>query len=165
MTAISVYYLQMLSVESLTESPAVDDLMVMEARQKNFRLNRFLYQLVGEDWQWRDKLALSDQAWRDSTEADNVRTWVAYCEGAIAGYYEMRRDDQCAVEIVYFGLAPDFIGRGFGSDLLCRAVRSAWGWTGTQRVWLHTCSLDHPHALANYQRRGFQLYSTEIEPA
>jgi GNAT superfamily N-acetyltransferase len=54
------------------------------------------------------------------------------------------------------------IGKGIGGGMLSLAVREAWKIKGTQRVWLHTCSEDHPHALANYQKRGFRLFKTEV---
>jgi GNAT superfamily N-acetyltransferase len=89
---------------------------------------------------------------------------VAYHQGAIAGYYELLRDADGAVEILYFGLAEAFFGQGFGGPLLTHALQSAWTWPGTTRVWVHTCSLDHPSALANYQARGLQIYCEEVTP-
>ena len=79
------------------------------------------------------------------------------------GYYELHRPDGENAEIRYFGLAPQFLDKGFGGPLLSQAIRSAWEWPGTRRVWVHTCSLDHPAALANYQARGLQLYKQEHE--
>jgi GNAT superfamily N-acetyltransferase len=64
------------------------------------------------------------------------------------------------VEIVYFGLLPRFIGRGLGGPLLSRAVERGFE-RGASRVWVHTCSLDHPRALAAYRARGFRLFRTE----
>jgi len=72
-----------------------------------------------------------------------------------AGYFELRQHENGSVEIAYFGLLPDFIGRGWGKYLLNRAVESAW-LLGANRVWLHTCTLDHPAALPNYLKRGFR---------
>ena len=101
----------------------------------------------------------------DYAERPALRTWMARSEGSPAGYYELERQDDGEVEIKYFGLAPAFIGRGFGGFLLGQALRSAWDWEGTRRVWVHTCSLDHPSALANYQARGMAIYDTEVDPA
>jgi len=67
------------------------------------------------------------------------------------------------VEILYFGLAEAFFGQGFGGPLLTHALQSAWAWPGTTKVWVHTCSLDHPSALANYQARGLRIYREEVE--
>ena len=77
-----------------------------------------------------------------------------------AGYFELARQDDGAVEIVYFGLTPEFIGLGLGGPLLAAAVREAWG-MGAKRVWLHTCTLDSERALPNYIARGFEPYKTE----
>lgn len=90
-----------------------------------------------------------------------MRTFVATRRGATAGYYELRRDDAQAVEVAHFGLAPDFIGRGFGGALLTDALRRAWAWDA-RRVWLHTCTLDHPAALQNYLARGMQVYDRKM---
>jgi len=86
---------------------------------------------------------------------------VAYVEGTPAGYFQLdAATEPGSVEIAYFGLAPDAIGQGLGKHLLSCAVRDAWA-LGPKRVWLHTCTLDHPHALPNYQKRGFVPYKTE----
>ena len=86
---------------------------------------------------------------------------LARRRGALAGWYELRRvPEDGSVEIAYFGLLPGAIGQGLGKHLLSCAVRDAWA-LGPARVWLHTCTLDHPHALPNYQKRGFAPYKTE----
>ena len=79
----------------------------------------------------------------------------------LAGWYELRRvADDDSVEIAYFGIVATEFGRGFGKHLLSSAVGEAWA-LGPQRVWLHTCTLDHPNALPNYLARGFTPYRTE----
>jgi GNAT superfamily N-acetyltransferase len=65
------------------------------------------------------------------------------------------------VEIVYFGIMPQFVGKGLGGALLTAAVERAWQ-MGPTRVWVHTCSLDHPSALGNYLARGFRIFKQEI---
>jgi len=158
----TTYYLEMRSPAQLRAKPPLEDLHIVECRIKQFQFNRFLYQLVGEPWAWTDKLSWSDAQWRALVEQANHRTWVAYHQGAIAGYYELLRGEDGAVEILYFGLAAAFFGQGFGGALLTHALQSAWAWAGTERVWVHTCTLDHPGALANYQARGLQLYRQEV---
>jgi ribosomal protein S18 acetylase RimI-like enzyme len=157
------YYLDMQYPEQIRAKPLPADLSVVECQLKQFQLNRFLYQLVGEPWQWTDKLSWTDAQWRELIEQPHHRTWVAYHQGAIAGYYELLRDADGAVEILYFGLAEAFFGQGFGGPLLTQALQSAWAWPGTTKVWVHTCSLDHPSALANYQARGLRIYREEVE--
>ena len=163
MSQTTIYYLEMNQAEQLNEKPKVDGLTISEAIIKEYRFNRFLYSLVGEQWQWLDKLNESDDDWRAYAESDNLRTWVAYYQGAIAGYFELEISAEQEVEIKYFGLAPAFIGKGFGGYLLTYAIQQAWAVCNAKRVWVHTCSLDHPSALANYQARGFVLYHQEIE--
>ncbi|HEY5714987.1 MAG TPA: GNAT family N-acetyltransferase, partial [Psychromonas sp.] len=142
--------------------PAVAGLTLTEAEIKEFRFNKYLYSLVGENWQWFDKLGDSDGQWQAHAEREQLRTWVAYYKGAIAGYFELEIADNRDVELLYFGLAPKFIGKGFGGYLLATAVNNAWQLCHAKRVWVHTCSLDHPRALSNYQACGFQLYKQEI---
>ena len=73
------------------------------------------------------------------------------------------RHDDSSVEIAYFGLRRNYMGRGLGKHLLSYGVARAWE-MGANRVWLHTCNLDGPHALANYQKRGFRIYDVVEEP-
>jgi GNAT superfamily N-acetyltransferase len=104
----------------------------------------------------------TDAQWQAQVSQPNQRTWVAYQQGAVAGYYELLMSAAGDVEIQYFGLVAEFFGQGFGGALLTHALQSAWAWPGTQRVWVHTCTLDHPSALANYQARGLRLYQQEL---
>ncbi len=163
MAEVTTTYLEMNAPDQLHPKPPSAGVDVVECRIKQFQFNRFLYELVGAQWQWFDKLSWTDDQWRAFAEDDNLRTWVAYCQGAPAGYYELQRQAGGNVEIAYFGLAPRFIGQGFGGYLLTRAIQSAWQWHGTRRVWVHTCTLDHPSALNNYQARGMTVYRVETE--
>jgi len=133
---------------------------INEATARQWRFNRFLYELVGEPWAWRDKLAWSDAQWQDYVACASLRTYVAYLEGSPAGYFELRTIAG-EVEIVYLGLAPEFIGKSLGGPLLTRALEEAWD-MNPGRVWVHTCTLDHPSALANYRARGMVPYKQEI---
>jgi GNAT superfamily N-acetyltransferase len=121
-------------------------------------LNRFLYTAVGGDWYWLDRLGWSYEQWQMYLERAEVETWVAYVSGTPAGYFELEMQAGGNVEIVYFGLLPQFIGRGLGGALLTATVERAWA-LGARRVWVHTCSLDHPNALPGYQARGFRVFN------
>lgn len=158
MPEIVTTYLQMSALTELVPARSTDpDFTVREAVERQWRLNRSLYLLVGERWAWIEKQRWSDQQWERYVVSDQLRTCVASWRGSTAGYYELRRDDAQAVEIAYFGLAPDVIGRGFGGALLTDALRRAWAWDA-RRVWVHTCTLDHPAALRNYEARGMKAY-------
>lgn len=160
MTTITTTYLEMTDVAQLRPKTCADRrFRILEATARQWRLNRFLYELVGEDWDWRDRLAWTDGQWRSYVEDEAVRTFVAYYDGSPAGYFELSvRDDE--VEVAYFGLAPSFVGRGLGGALLTRAIEESWSMR-PRRVWLHTCTLDHPSALRNYTARGMTIYKTE----
>ena len=164
MSAITTTYLQMLSPDQLRPKRSSDPrFRIAEATVKQWQFNRFLYSLVGQDWTWHDKLMWTDEQWRSYAEGNEVRTFLAYYDGSPAGYYELRTEGD-SVEIAYFGLAAKFIGRGFGGPLLTSALEEAWRGR-PKRVWLHTCSLDHPVAVANYQARGMTIYQVETKEA
>lgn len=124
--------------------------------------SRHLYCAVGGDWHWRDRLTWSHQRWLAYLDRPEVQTWVMYLEGAPAGYIELEQQAQTDVEIAYFGLIPEFTGRGLGGHLLSVGIDKAWAMgAAVSRVWVHTCTLDGPHALSNYQARGLRLYREE----
>ena len=158
--SVTIYYLEMRSPDALSAKTDSKGLSIQECEIAQFELNRFLYALVGAQWEWTDRLAWTAEQWRQYVSQKSLRTWVAYKGGAIAGYYELLQA-KGSTQIAYFGLAPQFIGQGMGGYLLSQAIQSAWNWQGTQRVWVHTCSNDHPSALHNYQARGFEIYETE----
>jgi GNAT superfamily N-acetyltransferase len=136
------------------------DLDVRECIVKQPRFNRFLYEYVGADWQWTDRLVWSAEQWRDFAAADNLRTFVAQRQGSIAGYYELQHQEGDNVEIVSFGLTPEFVGRRYGGPLLDSAIENAFAWNA-RRVWLHTCTNDHPNALNNYLKSGLKIFKVE----
>ena len=119
-----------------------------------------LYRAVVARWHWRDRLAWTEAQLRTHLASPDVGVWELDVDGASAGFFELRRDGEGGVEIAYFGLVPTFFGRGLGASLLTRAVEEAWS-IGARRVWLHTCTLDSPHALPNYRARGFRDFKTE----
>lgn len=158
MNQVRIYYLEMNSSGSLNAKHQPENFTVSEACIKQHQINRFLYQLVGEPWSWTDKLEHSDAEWQRYAERDELRTWIAYSQGSIAGYYELEKRENGDIEIAYFGLTPKFVSKGFGGYFLSHAIESAWAWDGAKRITVNTCSLDHPSALQNYKARGFKLY-------
>jgi GNAT superfamily N-acetyltransferase len=129
---------------------------------------RFLYREVGRHYHWVDRLAWSDEQVREYMSNTGVSLWVMYRGGAPAGYFELAESGDGSTEIAYFGLLPEFIGRGLGKHLLSFAIDKAFQ-QGASRVWLHTCTLDDPAALPNYLKRGFkpfkkESYTTTLSP-
>lgn len=150
----------MRSPEQLRPQRADARFQIREQKEPNWALNRDLYFRVGEQWQWVDKRPWTDEQWKEYAGASELRTFAAYYDDALAGYYELRCDDEGGGEIAYFGLLPEFIGRGLGGALLTSAIEEAWR-LSPKRVWVHTCNRDHPKALANYQARGMIVYKIE----
>lgn len=124
---------------------------------------RYLYETVGAPWLWVERRRMPDEELATILADPDVALWVAYFQGAPAGYFELDARTAGQVELSYFGLFPDRIGRGLGAWLIEHAVETAWSIEGTQRVWVHTCSLDHPRALSNYEKAGFVRYETTRE--
>ena len=125
---------------------------------------RFLYNTVGADYHWIDRIQWSDEDIHAHLSQRNVELWVLYVDGAPAGFFELRREPEGAVEIAYFGLLREYVGQGWGGYLLTEAVRHAFA-QSPPRVWLHTCTLDHPAALHNYLERGFRVVRDETYTA
>ncbi|RPE39503.1 acetyltransferase (GNAT) family protein [Streptomyces sp. Ag109_O5-1] len=151
-------------------APEGDAVRVVRSEVPSPEFSRFLYASVGGDIRWTDRLSWSYDRWQGYLERPGTETWVAYDRGTPAGYVELDPQDDGVVEIAYFGLIPSFRGRRIGGHLLSYGAARAWDlaerWDGrppTKRVWLHTCSLDGEHAMANYQRRGFRLFDTKVE--
>lgn len=165
MAEVTIYYLEMLAVEHHKPKTLPADLLINEARVKQYQVNRMLYELVGGDYEWNDKAGWTDAMWQEFAEAENLRTWIATHLGSIAGYFELQKIDSQTNELAYFGLSGKFIGKGFGGALLSTAVAEAWGWGSPQRIIVNTCSMDHPNALYNYEARGFSVYETKTVPA
>ena len=134
--------------------PGDPDLRVVRRAPCPVAEYRALYAAVGERWHWRDRLAWTDEALAAHLARASVRVYVLLERDAPIGYYELECHDDGSVEIVYFGLVAAAHGRGLGGWLLTHAAREAWA-SGARVTWLHTCTLDGPHALANYLARGF----------
>ena len=159
-SSVTTCYLEMTAPQDLRAAHSNNpELQVIQAQIPYPPFNRFLYEVVGKAWSWTDKLSWSEEQWSDYVCRPELQTWVAYLSGTPAGYFELEKQNE-SVEIAYFGLLPQFIGQGIGGHLLTRAVEQAWQMQA-RRVWVHTCTLDHPSALSNYQARGFRLFKQE----
>ncbi|HEX8466034.1 MAG TPA: GNAT family N-acetyltransferase [Abditibacterium sp.] len=156
------YHLEMRRPEELRPAPPVpEELELKRLEYPDPELRRYLYQQVGEEWAWRDRAYWTDDEWTAHFYRSDVEIWVLWFHHEPAGYFELESTECGCVRITHFGLRESFMGRGIGGYLLTLALRRAWS-IGAARVWLHTSSLDHPHALANYQARGLRLFKTEV---
>ena len=140
-------------------------LTVVECKSTSARFYRFLYASVGSGYSWVDRLAWPDDELDHWLSREDVTILVMHVDGTPCGYAELVAEpDEPGTEVKYFGVFPEFHGRGLGKYLLSVAVQHAFD-DGARRVWLSTRSTDGPHAIANYEARGFSVYRTEWEPA
>lgn len=154
-------YLQLLTPAELQPAKTADARVRVEhAVNCPASFFRFLYAEVGRRYHWVDRLGWTDDEIRAHLAQPGVSLWVMYDEGSPAGYFELKRHGDGSVEVAYFGLLQEYIGRGLGKHLLSCAVEQAWA-CGAARVWLHTCTLDDPAAMPNYLKRGFKPFKTE----
>lgn len=163
--------LEMLTAPPHPPRPMPDGVRLDRAPDVSPEFARFLYGLVGGPWHWMDRLGWSRRQWLEELAVPGTEHWILYGEGVPLGYAQLQpqaRDGGSQVEIRYFGLAEQAIGRGLGGRLLEHAIAAAWtlpqraGLPAATRVWVHTCSLDGPAALANYRARGFAVCDETI---
>lgn len=158
-------YLEMRSRDQLRAAPAPSpDAVVRREEQPSTELYRSLYAGVGGRYHWRDRLAWSEEQLAAHLALRSVSVHMLHVGGQVAGFFELKQHFDDTVEIAYFGLLQPFIGRGLGKFLLTRAIEEAWA-LGPKLVWVHTCTLDDPAALPNYQARGMTPYRTETYQA
>jgi ribosomal protein S18 acetylase RimI-like enzyme len=176
-TSITTYYLEMLDPRDLKPKRSWrSDVAMVCVDPPMPELNRFFYTSAGADWYWHDRLPWTYQKWHDYLNRPELETWMLTVKGVPAGYYELELQSNEShlpdggerpgvggphVEIAYFGLLPQFVGVGLGGHLLTSAIERGFA-MGAKRVWVHTCTLDHPQALANYKARGLHLYKEEV---
>jgi GNAT superfamily N-acetyltransferase len=160
-----ITYLEMLAPPAVAHpAPPQDGLTIVQAVRPTASFYRYLYDTVGEPWLWGDRRKLRPDALRAIVQHPDVEVHVLYAHGVPAGYAELDARDKPEIELIYFGLIPEFIGQKLGPYLLSFAIHAAWRRRPT-RFWVHTCSLDHPSALGLYRRVGFQSYKEEVEVA
>lgn len=156
-----IYYLEMDDRSTFRPKPGPPGFLVERVTPADPRLNQQFYRDVGGPWRWTDRLSWSEDDWYRYVARDELQTWIGYRSGTAVGYFELESQSGGDVEIAYFGLLPTYIGQGLGGPFLSAAVNHAWAMPGTRRVWVHTCTDDHEHALDNYRRRGFQVFKIE----
>jgi GNAT superfamily N-acetyltransferase len=155
---VTVTYLEMKQRPRLpAPPPPALKLAVLRADSVSVPFYRYLYNTVGGQWLWYELRQASDEALAAVVQHPDVDVFVLYVDGEPAGYAELDRRAMPDIELVYFGLVPAFIGRKLGPWFLHWVVDAAWA-REPERLWLHTCNLDHPRAITHYQRVGFAPY-------
>ena len=155
-------YLEINSIQDLIEAakPTVNySLNLLEPT--NFQLNKFFYKNIGKKHKWIDRLVWTETQWIDYVSNEKVETYIFKYKGDLVGFFELiSHSDKKEVEIAYFGLLEEFQNKKLGSYLLSEAIKKSFK-ESIDRVWVHTCSLDHKNALNNYIARGMKIFKTE----
>ena len=134
----------------LSENPTVEDY-------------RHLYNSVGAKWTWIERRLMHDKQVQELISSPYVEIHILYVDNIIAGFGEIGWDKETnGSEIKYFGLMPNFIGKGLGSYFLNNIVNIAWK-RSPIRLRVNTCDLDHPSALSVYQKSGFKILEQIVE--
>jgi GNAT superfamily N-acetyltransferase len=157
----TVTYLDMQAQPTLARvHPPAGKLALMRAEACSPSYYRYLYNTVGEPWLWYVRREWDDAELSALLEKPSTEIFVLYVGGVPSGFFELDAGKPRETELSYFGLIPDFIGRGLGFFLLQQAIDRAWS-RPIERLSVHTCTFDHPRALPNYQRAGFAVYDRQ----
>ena len=155
-------YLEINSIQDLIEvaKPTVNySLNLLEPT--NFQLNKFFYKNIGKKHKWIDRLVWTETQWIDYVSNEKVKTYIFKYKDDLVGFFELiSHSENNEVEIAYFGLLEEFQNKKLGSYLLSQAIKKSFK-KNIERVWVHTCSLDHKNALSNYIARGMKIFKSE----
>ena len=156
-------YLEINSLKDLQESEKPsDDYIVKLIEPTDFQLNKFFYKNIGKNHKWIDRLIWSEEQWIKYVSSKNVKTFVLKNNKDLVGFFELIiHFEKKEVEIAYFGILEEYQNKKLGSFLLSDAIKKSFH-ENAERVWLHTCSLDHKNALNNYLSRGMKIFKSEI---
>ena len=155
-----MFYLEMVAAPYRSVQAAREGLTVLYVRSPTVPYYRFLYDGVGRDYYWLNRRKMSDEALAVILGDPRTELHVLHVEGTPAGFAELDRSQPDEIELVQFGLMPEFIGQGLGRWFLQWTIDRAWSYE-PKRFWLHTCTLDHPAALPNYLKAGFVQFKRE----
>ena len=155
-------YLEIYSLEDLNYSPKPNENCNLQfINPPDFQINKYFYRQIGKDHRWIDRLVWNDQKWIQYVENSKVKTYVLQDKEDLIGYFEQIFNfEKKNCEIAYFGILKEHYGKKYGGFLLSESIKNSFI-EGIERVWLHTCSLDHEFALKNYQARGMKIFKSE----
>ena len=156
-------YLEISSINDLNEgNKPSEDYSLNLINPINFQLNKFFYKNIGKKHKWVDRLIWNEQNWIDYVSSEKVKTYVLKNKDDLVGFFELIfHFEKKEVEIAYFGILEEYQNKKLGSFLLSEAIKKSFN-ENINRVWLHTCSLDHENALKNYLARGMKIFKSEI---
>jgi len=143
--------------------PTRPPIALLHAKNMPVHFYRYLYEQIGKEHHWYERRVLSDDAILEIIHAPTTHLHVLYVNGCPAGFFELSNENAPeSVEIVYFGLLPEYQGMGLGKWFLHNAIQNGWQ-LGGQKLTVHTNTLDHPAALTLYQKMGFSPVSISEE--
>ena len=158
---IKRYFLEIKDFSNPIELNMPENYQIIFDDKKNFELNKFFYKQIGVDHYWRDRLIWSDKEWLKYAENEDLETHILIKEEDLVGFYEQEyHPESNEIELINMGILKEFRGLKLGSILLNHAIASA-SRKNPNRMWVHTCSLDHKHALQNYRSKGFEIFKEE----
>ena len=129
--------------------------------KKNYEINKFFYKQIGKEHFWRDRLIWTDKQWLKYSSNPLLETWILKNnKGELIGYYEIEKHESKEFELINMGILSEYRSKGFGSLLLKHVLKKSFD-NKADKVWVHTCSLDHKFALTNYLSRGFKIFKKE----
>jgi len=158
---ISRFFLEIHTIKDLKFAKCLEkNLVIKKEININNDLSKFLYKEIGKDYNWKDRLYWSDNDWIRLISNPNYELYIILKNKDLVGYYELISDEYRNFEIAYFGILKQYFGKKIGGHLLCHAIENSFR-KGAKRVWVHTCTLDHPNALKNYMSRGMKIFKSE----
>ena len=162
MTKVKRFFLEIKKEQFFDRSPSFpNNIEVYLESKKDININKFFYKQVGKDHFWRDRLLWSDKEWHKYVDNLNLETGVMKLDEELIGFYEQEfHKDKNEIELIQMGILKEYQGKKFGSLLLEHITHKAYTMK-VERIWVHTCSLDHKHALDNYLSKGFKIFKQE----
>ena len=154
-------FLEIRDVKNLKVNSTKKIRLLVKKTNPDFQLNKFFYKQVGKKHRWVDRLSWSDEKWIKYISNKNLDTYLITEKEDLVGFFELLYNPELKeTEISYFGLLEEYIGKGIGGFALSEAIKKSFE-KNIKRVWLHTCTLDHPNALKNYIARGMKVFRKE----
>ena len=156
-------YIEIKSISELSEVKKPNNNFSLKVISTNdFLLNKFFYKQIGKYHFWNDRLVWTDKNWIEYVSDHKLFTFVLKKNRDFVGFFELiHHQNKSEIEIAYFGLLKEQLGQKLGGYMLSEAIKKSFSYN-VKRVWAHTCSLDHKHALTNYLSRGMKIYYTEV---